>query len=193
MPTRATAEEVEKRSAASKRGALGETGLSGESAGKLINLETAFTDMQEARDLVFPDGTPASQRTDLLRRLGTPLQVGSLMGGKKSDLTDAQKIISRIDNAIAAKLLVQTGVAARPDEIQALRSQFQPLARLTNEANFDRMNRLERFLRSGTEVIDPKRRFSEQRDGNIKVTPEGQTATNPQTGETLTYRNGQWQ
>lgn len=190
IPTRIGSEEAERTAAARTRGAQSEKGLAGESAGKLINLQTAFDDLQEAKNILFPDGTPTSQRTDLLQRLGTPLQVGSLVGGEKSDRTDAQKVISRIQNAIAAKLLVQTGVAARPDEIRRLMAQFQPLARLTDEANFDRMNRLEEFLRSGAQVIDPTGRFTKNREtelsppklgGRIRVRDRssGQTGTIP--------------
>lgn len=134
-------------------------GMSGETAGKFTSAETAFRDMEESIHMLFPDGTPQSQRTDLLLRMATPGRVGTFLPSENSANTDSQMITSRIDNAIATKLRIETGVAARPEEIKSIRSRYEPLPWLSAEANFDRMMRLREYLNTSSTIMDPMGRY----------------------------------
>lgn len=164
-------------------------GLSGESAGKLAMLQLAEQEVRDAMQMLFPDGTPRSQRQDILLRTAVPLGLGQLGS------TEAQDLASRLDDAIASKLRAETGVAARPEEVVNIRRRFEPRAWLTPEANFDRMQRLVQYLGAGRSMIDPTGRFGQAPPIGQGAPSRGQGAlmVDAQGNRAMVYPDGSYE
>jgi len=68
----------------------------------------------------------------------------------------SQEVFSRLKSAVAAKVLLQTGVAARPEEVETQVKAYIANWKSHPEAALDQFNRLEKFYKDYTQLIQNK-------------------------------------
>lgn len=122
-----------------------EKGLPAETAGKLAALQQAEKDMNGAIGLIFPNGIDKDPSTKAMigGYLNIPLERG-------------REINSYIENAIAAKLRIETGATANESEVKNIASRFFPVPGLDDaQSTKNKLTRLQEFLRAGQFFIDP--------------------------------------
>jgi hypothetical protein len=139
-------------------------GLSIETGGKLAMVKQAKGDIQEVRKMLFPDGTPKSFKRGLATASNIPGSrapiIGAIIPQALPFHEGAQKIYSRLQNAVAAKLRVETGAQANPAEVENILARFGVTGTSNPEAAFDALNRLENFMDTTIDITDPNQLFS---------------------------------
>lgn len=137
-------------------------GLAGESAGKLASAKLSLTELKTIEDFYFPidpetkKGKFSRKNTAKTSLLDIPLVKGiakPFVGGK------ALKAKSNITDILSNKLRIETGVAARPDELANIVERFQPSVFDTEESAKDKIDRLKEFFNNAHFIIDPTGKF----------------------------------
>jgi len=95
-------------------------------------------EIEDVKKALFPDGTPASFRRDIAMSSTMPVPLDE----------EGQKIKRKMITSIAGRQLIQTGVAARPDETKALHRAFMANIVSNPEAAYEALNQLQNFYRS---------------------------------------------
>lgn len=158
-------------------------GLPIETGGKLAMVKQAQTDIQDVRKMLFPDGTPNSFSRGRAFLSNLPGSRGHLWSGLIPQAMPfsemGQKIYSRLQNAVAAKLRVETGAQANPSEVENILQRFGITSASNPKAAWDALDRLEQFMNTTINITDPSGRFKAA--GNI-----GQSQT--KSGLNFTYK-----
>jgi glutaredoxin 2 len=121
-------------------------------AGRYVLANTSKKEVAEARDILFPKGTAESFDRGIAAKSNLPITGGAMPFDEK-----AQKVYSRLSSAVAAKLLLQTGVAANPDEVKRIVSSYITDWKSDPKAGFEQLNRLENFYDDYTKLISNKK------------------------------------
>ena len=143
-------------------------GLPGESAGKLTMLQQALFDLEDVEKLLFTEGG----KGELIKGLATVANlpggrafgIGTLIpeitpfGGERTR-TLARQINSKMNNALEAKLRIETGAAATQEEFDRLQTRFGITGFDTTASARDKIKRLKAFFKNATVTIDPTGRF----------------------------------
>ena len=143
-----------------ERATLGIKGLPGESAGKLTMLSQALSDLDMVEKLLFPKGAGGQER--FARGLATAANIpgGSLPGIPSVGFGSKARIISsKMNNALEAKLRIETGAAATQEEFQRLQQRFGVTVFDTAASAKDKIRRLKAFMKNAIVTIDPTGRF----------------------------------
>ena len=139
-------------------------GLSIETGGKLAMVKQAKNDIEEVRQMLFPDGTPNSFKRGLATASNLPGSRAPLIGAIVPQALPfhegGQKVYSRLQNAVAAKLRVETGAQANPSEVENILARFGITGASSPEAAFDALKRLEGFMDETINITDPTGKFS---------------------------------
>ncbi|MFA6067513.1 MAG: hypothetical protein WC810_02930 [Janthinobacterium sp.] len=139
-------------------------GLSIETGGKLAMVKQAKIDIKEARQMLFPDGTPKSFKRGRAFASNLPGGRAPIIGAVIPQAMPfnemGQKIYSRLQNAVAAKLRVETGAAATPQEVENILARFGVTSASNPTAAFDALKRLEDFMDETISITDPSGRFT---------------------------------
>ena len=157
--------------------------------------EQGSININQVINTIMPDGKTIDR--------SVILQMDAPFGG----IGKGRELNQLASTAIAAQILLQSGVTARPDELKELYKTYIPTSMdLTNEGLAKR--KLERFkslLQGSIDVAtlpdNLRKRIEAHRKqgGDKQKTPEsvmfqeGQTATNPQTGERRVFKGGKWE
>ena len=169
--------------------------LSAEAAGRYSMANQALKDVQDVkRSILNPEG---DLNDTLVAAANVPFTAG--VG------TDARMLRSRIENAVAAKLRIETGAAATKDEIENISKRFMPTLGDTAASAMDKLNRLEEFMQSTTSAMTGGRPGNGGLVGDQGLSMDltgrptfGQQLQNKpirarnKQGQTLELRNGQW-
>lgn len=154
-------------------------GLPIETGGKLAMVRQAKKDIKEVRDMLFPEGTAKSFKRGLAFASNLPGSRAPLLGAVIPQALPfhekGQKIYSRLQNAVAAKLRVETGAQANPSEVENILRRFGITSASDPSAAFDALKRLENFMDETINITDPQGRFGSEdtsQDG-FSVTPNG--------------------
>jgi len=130
-------------------------GLPAESAGKAAALEQALGDLGDLRDLLFDRDEKGN-----ITNFKDLVALGSLAPGGGVGET-SRLVSSRINNALEAKLRIETGATATEPELKRLFGRFAPKPLLDNEKTaLDKIARLEEFMRSAIIKIDPSGKYT---------------------------------
>lgn len=135
-------------------------GLAGESAGKFSMLDQAKTDIQEARKMIFDE--KGNLKKQLIARANVPGGRAPVIGRIIPDVGwggDARMLASKMNNALEAKLRIETGAAATQEEFNRLQQRFGITIFDTAESAKDKLNRLEEFMDKAIITIDPIGKF----------------------------------
>jgi len=108
-------------------------------SGKDTLAEEALINIPKARQTLFPDGTSKSFRRDLA------FEQKGFMGKKLPLSAEAQNLRRWLGGAIAAKLLVQSGVTTRPEEYERLANDYLGGFTSNPEALYPALEELESF------------------------------------------------
>lgn len=167
-------------------------GVSGEVGGRVALAKEGIKNIQDIRKILFPTGEAKSfkRTTAFASNLpGGTLPLLPQRGWGKAE----QEVFRKMGAALSGRQLIQTGVAARPEETARLIAQFAPSLGSNPEAAFNALTELEDFYKSYIQQTDPEARFGKPQEKSISAIKEGQTATNPKTGEVIIFRGGKWQ
>ncbi len=183
----ATQEELDKeaerdaRAAGIKKQVLDKLkGLPGESAGKLTMIQQALRDLGDVEKLLFTEegkgelikGLAAAANVPAGRAFGIGRIIPDVspFGGIETR-TKARQINSKLNNALEAKLRIETGAAATQEEFDRLQTRFGITAFDTTASAKDKIKRLKEFMRGAIITIDPTGRFI-YKTGDIKLDKE---------------------
>jgi hypothetical protein len=153
-------------------------GIPTSEAGKFSLAEESIKNIQDIKKALFPDGTPASfKRTTAF---ASNLPGGSLPGLASRGWGKAeQDVFRKMGAALSGRQLIQTGVAARPEETQKLISQFAPSVGSNPEAALAGLNELENFYKSYMSNVKGKGLTSKTESAKQYV----RTGINSETGK----------
>jgi len=176
--------DLKKKDLEFKQSQLGAgTGLSGESAGKIAMADQAVVDIRDVRTLLFDK--KGELKRGLVAAMNTPLTAG--MPGN----AEARSAYSKMQNAVAAKLRIETGAAATESEVKGILDRFLPKLGDPTSVAKERLDRLEEFMNT---TIDQTKgvRIEQLRSRQGKAKPTYPTATGP-NGEKIQFKDGKWQ
>lgn len=111
-------------------------------AGRIAMMVQAQSDVQRAKALLFPNG-----KFDKTLALSATVPGTAGMPGN----TAAREIFSALQNAISAKLRLETGQAATQSEVDNIAKRFMPTIFDTQESALDKLNRLDNFMSTALE------------------------------------------
>jgi hypothetical protein len=203
---KATVEEGIQADVAKQKALEKGKGLSVETGGKLAMVIGGLKDLKEVRNMLFPDGTPQSFKRGLATVSNIPLSRAPILGAViPESLPDSpfwrnasekgQGIYSRLQNAVAAKLRVETGAQANPSEVENILRRFGVSGASSPQAAFDALNRLEDFFNETIKIIDPTGRFTSG-ETNIQEETEkegGQIMIDAQGNKAMVYPDGTYE
>lgn len=159
-------EQQAKRQEAIQKGA-------GTEAGKISLAQESIQNIRDMRKILFPDGTINSFNREAAFKSNMPL-----IGGAMPFDEEGQTLSRKGGASLAARQLIQTGVAARPEETKALYKQFMANAFSNPQAAHDALNELERFYGSYLNTTDPTNMFHGQ--PRADVAPDASVTSNNQ-------------
>lgn len=108
-----------------------------EGAGKVALLTQARQDVEEAKKILF------TEKGDLRRITAAGMNVPYTAGVGE----EARKAYTRVRNAVAAKLRIETGAAAPVSEVDEIARRFMPSAAMdTSVSARDKLDRLQEFM-----------------------------------------------
>jgi len=129
----------------SQTGMMPDKNFTAETAGKLKMLDQGMSDAQRAKEMIFDE--KGELKTGLLAKANVPFTSG--IGG------DARILYSAIKNAVASKYRGETGAAGNQAEVEDMTKRFMPSVLDTKESAADKLDRLEEFLGSAYDIVDP--------------------------------------
>lgn len=138
--------------------------------GRVTLAKEALRSIADVKKRMFPDGTPQSFNRMLafasnLPRISVPFTKISTPSARPDNPFDprddkgasnAQNVNREMGTALSGRQLIQTGVAARPEETQALVDQFAPKLTSAAESALNGLNQLERFYTEFLQGVDPQ-------------------------------------
>jgi len=129
---------VEEESRAREKGKVGFVPV--DKAGLDTLADEAISNVQDVRKVLFPDGTSKSFRRDIATASRLPI-----LGKAAPFNKDAQNVERKIKTALSARILIMTGVAARPEEIQSQYDLFIANLGSDPDSAFEALDQLESF------------------------------------------------
>ena len=160
-------------------------GMQPDAAGRLQSSLEGIRASRNMRDLLFPDGTPESfQRQTAYTKSPFPF--------KKPipNSEEARTLYRRAGQAIAGKLLVQSGVQTRESEYERLGEQHIANVFSNPKEAFNAINELEDFYSGFVKNVDPSNMFhspeemdyrhSNQYSGQPDIEQDSKPSTNTQ-------------
>lgn len=167
--------------------------ISSEVAGRLGLMNTAQERIRSTRSIY----ERAWGAGDLARQTGANLPYVGDLAMASGDVGIAQR---NVRMGVEAALRVMTGAAAPEQEVTRYAAMFTPTARDTVESAKQKLDNLDSFMsnardlamrgRSSTPPEAPPRQGNTPAQSPVR---DGATATNPQTGQRIIFRGGQWQ
>jgi len=127
------------------------TGAGAES-GKIALAKEAIGSIRDVKSILFPSGTPESFRRSIAAE-------SNIFGGLSEE---AQNVFRKAGNSLAARQLISTGVAARPEETEALQKRFIANIKSNPRAAYQALEELEGFYNEYLGVSDPSGMFHQK-------------------------------
>lgn len=110
----------------------------------------SIKNISEIKKLLFPDGTVKSFNPVLAGKAKLPI-IGQIKDN------DAQRLYTLYSNIISGKQLIQTGVAARPDETKTLYNSYLPNLISQPGSALKALNDLEDFYKNFNRTLETKK------------------------------------
>ena len=123
--------------------------------GKVALARESIKNIQDVKSMLFPKGTAQSYRRDIAA--GSNLPLSGLPGVPSNlGLYSPQTVFRKVGAAISGRQLIQTGVAARPEETLKLIRQFAPSGLTSSKAALDGLNELQKFYEDYLYLLETK-------------------------------------
>ena len=139
-----------------RRAAIG----AGAESGRLQLAKESINNIRDIRNILFPEGTPDSFRRGVAAE-------SNIFGGFSQP---AQDVFRKAGASVAGRQLIQTGVAARPEEVEALRRQFIANFKSNPSSAFNALKELEDFYGGYLGIADPSGLFHQQGKSGFQKT-----------------------
>lgn len=116
----------------------------------------SLTNIEDVKNILFPraPGTtaynPSSYRRDIAVQSNLPMNQAPLIGAvipSNVGTYGPQTVFRKVSAALSGRQLIQTGVAARPEETQKLIQQFAPSGLMSSQAALEGLTELENFYK----------------------------------------------
>lgn len=145
-------------------------GTSGEVGGRVALARESLNEIKNIKDALFPTGKPESFDRSLAAGANIRAAVPIPFANKvlpaatpnvpftKADdpfVNKSQDLARRLGTVLSGRQLIQTGVAARPEETERLIEQFAPNVWSGNRSALNALNQLEKFYYDYLQTIDP--------------------------------------
>lgn len=133
--------------------------------GKIALANESIKNIDDIKKALFPDGTPKSFDRNAAFQGNTPhpkLPFVGDVGPQFIPTEKGQDIFRKMGASLSARQLIQTGVAARPEETEKLVSQFAPNAFSNPESAFKGLNELQNFYKDYLNTAQPEKRLGKQ-------------------------------
>ena len=158
--------------------------------GKVALAKESIKNIADVKKILFPTGKPSSYRRDIATGSNIPL---NQLPGIPSNLgfQNTQDIFRKMSAALSGRQLIQTGVAARPEETLKLVRQFAPSGLMASKSALEGLNELEAFYSDYLNTV------STRSTGNTSEIPSGvnpddwEKATPQEKEEYMRWKNGQ--
>lgn len=155
--------------------------LTGDVGGRVTLGRESLRNLPNLKSTFFPDGTAESFRRDIATKLAA---------GKFPNDKDAQNAYRWLGSMLSGRQLIQTGVAARPDETKNLIKQFGIDFLSNPESALQGLDELETFYGDFIKDVAPQKKYPEL----VKKDPFKIGQTLQKNNKTYTYKgNGQWE
>jgi len=114
--------------------------------------QESMRNIDDVKKILFPKGTPESFNRGAAVKSNIPGSNLPIIGNVIPDVMpwskEGQDIYRQIGEALAAKQLIKTGVAARPDETRAMTKRFMAGIESNPESAFSALNELGEFYQN---------------------------------------------
>lgn len=146
-------------------------GVSGEVAGRIALAKESLKNVDDIKTILFPNWRDyeagKTQRLDFQRWTAMAANIpGGQLPGIPSKIAWGRKapqdLFRKMGAIISGRQLIQTGVAARPEETAKLITQFAPTLFSNAESALQGLNELKEFYNIYLRETDPKTRFREE-------------------------------
>lgn len=127
----------------------------GAESGRVALAKEGLQSIAKVRKLLFPDGTSKSFKRSTAIQANMP-GPGSVFPWGGTDVKDINRMMG---TALSGRQLIQTGVAARPEESRALVAAFAPNGFSDPQAAWNGLDQLDAFYRQYLGQSDPETRF----------------------------------
>lgn len=131
----------------------------GAESGRVALAQESIKNIAYIKKILFPDGTANSfdRKTAFGSNIpGVDLPLLGRVTPRAIPFSEkGQQVARKMGASLAARQLIQTGVAARPEETANLFNQFAPGLYSNPQAALDGLNELEKFYASYIEKVDP--------------------------------------
>ncbi len=130
-------------------------GIPTSETGKVALARESIKNIQDVKKLLFPTGKATSFKR-------TTAYASNLPGGNFPVLPSRgwgkaeQEVYRKMGASLAGRQLIQTGVAARPEETQKLISQFAPSLGSSSESALNGLNELENFYKDYLNTLETR-------------------------------------
>jgi len=136
-------------------------GMPAESAGKAVAITQAIDQVKEARALFFPNG-----------KFDRSMAISVQMGLPEWVKQGTQTAVSKIYSAASAKLRIETGATARPEELKDVIARYVPSWKDNDKSASNKLFDFEEFLKAGKFALDPKGRIVVIAPPKVKKKPD---------------------
>lgn len=137
-------------------------GMAAESGGKAVMVAQALQDIEAAEKMFFPKPGSFDRRLAISAQMGLPEWMSE----------GSQTAVSLMMNAASAKLRIETGATARPEEQKDVIARFVPSWKDTEKSARGKMTRFREFMRAGKFILDPKGRIMIVEGPTVKAKPD---------------------
>lgn len=159
----------------------------GADSGKVTLAQESLKNIDDIKSMLFPDGTsksfnreaafgsnPPALRLPLIGRVGANVRRDNPLDPTDNvKAQEAQDLFRKIGAALSARQLIQTGVAARPEETQKLIEQFAPNFFSNPDAALKGLDELKTFYSEYINKTDPETRFNKPNKTSKQSDPLG--------------------
>jgi hypothetical protein len=130
-------------------------GIPNAEIGKAALAQESVKNIQDVKNILFPEGTAQSYRRKTAAWSNLPLSglplIPSNLGGY-----NPQTIFRKVGAALSGRQLIQTGVAARPEETAKLVRQYAPSGLMSSQSALEGLNELENFYKTYLNLLQTK-------------------------------------
>ena len=145
----------------------------GAESGRIALAKESIKNIGDIRKILFPDGTPESFKRGVAAE-------SNIFGGFSQP---AQDVFRKAGASVSGRQLIQTGVAARPEETELLRKQFISNFKSNPAAAMSALKELEDFYTDYLNTADPSALF--RGDGGSEPGISGMETDRDQIEEAL--------
>ena|SRR3990167_2415213 len=125
-------------------------------SGKVALARESIKNIQDVKNILFPSGEAKSFKRNIAYGSNLPGGQYPLLPSVLPFAKNPQNVFRKVGAALSGRQLIQTGVAARPEETAKLMSQFAPNFFSDSDAAFDGLNELEKFYNDYLYIVETK-------------------------------------